>query len=345
MEANNVIEYRPTKQYLNVRSFISMKLFTFILMFFNIFARYGLKDWQAWLSLIALFGMSYLVFQPQKKIRMRVSAKGIEFTQPQSLFLSPLLDVPQHDIAEIQWIVGNPKGRWSLQRTSYILLVSRTNNKYGYPRRQQIQDAQWQSDSGQSPSSLLAEYFPERVEKIQQNSHWRLSSPVVDPQALELGKIAEYCMLACLVCCVVGFLTIFLNPYEALVWGDYQTVIWYLATIICSITALIFILSKIKLLAKIINILIVVPLFSAAVTLVVHGFLMIGNDVFAPSTQTTFELVEQHNDRDTWRSVQGWSTYCALTQYRVGEQKTVMVKQGWFDLVRINPKRLCGAAK
>ena len=315
------------------------------LVIFNNLAGYDLRHLQAWLSLIALLGMSYLVFQPQKKIRMRISPKGIEFTQPKSWLLSPLNDIPQHEIEKIQWIVGNPKGRWSLQRTSYVLLVSRTNNKYGYPRRQQIEDEQWQSDSGQSPSSLLAEYFPERVEKIQQNNHWRLSSPVVDPHTLELGKVAEYCMWSCLTCCIVGFLTTSLNPYESLTWGHYQTVVWYIAAIIGLITVLLFIFAKIKLLAKVINILIVVPLFSAAVTLVVHGFLMIGNDVFTASTQTTFELIEQHDNRDIWRSVQGWSMHCALTQYRVGEQKTVMVKQGWFDLVRINPKRLCGTAK
>jgi hypothetical protein len=341
METNNVIEYRPTAKFLNVR--VSMIGYFLVIVISSVhrFREHDLSDWQPWCSLIVLLSAVYLLKQPQKQIRMRISPEGIEFTQPQSGLLSPLNDIPQHEIAKIQWIVGSPKGRWSLQRTSYVLLVSRMDNKYGYPRRQHIQDAQWQSDSGQSPSSVLAEYFPERVEKIQQNNHWRLSSPVVDPHALDLGSMAEYCMWSCLACCIVGFLLFFLNPYESLTWGDYQTVVWYLAAIIGSITALLFIFSKIKLLAKIINILMIVPLFSAAVTLLVHGFLMIGNDVFAPSTHTTFELVKQHDDRDTWRSAHGWTMHCTLTQHRVSEQKIANVKHGWFDLVRINRKRFC----
>lgn len=344
MEANNVIEYRPTAKFLNVRVLLISYLLMMVISSFHQFVKQNLMDWQPWFSLIALLGVFYLLSQPQKKIRMRISPKGIEFRQPQSGLLSPLNDIPQHEIAKIQWIVGNPKGRWSLQRASYVILISRVHDQHGKSQMRQIHDEQWQSDSGQSPSSLLAEYFPDRIETVQQNSSWRLSSPVADPNALELGKLAEYCMLACVVGGIVGFLLTFLNPYEALTWGSYGDVTLVVAAVIASITLLSFMLSKIKILAKIINALIVVPFFAAAMILLLHGVLMLATDTLSPAKPVLFELTHKTEQREIWRTVQDLSFKCDLSPQPLGAQKTVSVKQGWFGVKRLNPSGLCNSA-
>lgn len=344
MEANNVIEYRTTKKYLSIRSFVIAQLLTFILIFFNNLAGYGLTDWQAWLNLIATLGVIYLLIQPQKQIRMRISAKGIEFTQPKSWLLSPLTDIPQHHIAKIYFVFSKPQNYWSLPSLSDIRFLSQDPPQYGRQKKFQIQDDHWASDNGKPPSSVLAEYFPERVERIEQKISWGLASPVADPNALELGKLAEYCMLACLAGGIVGFLITFLNPYEALTWGSYGDVTLAVAAVIASVTLLSFMLAKIKILAKIINALIAVPLFTAAMILLLHGVLMLATDTLSPARPVLFELTHKTEQRETWRTPQDISFKCDRSPQPIGTQKTVSVKQGWFGVKRLNPSGLCNSA-
>lgn len=344
MEANNVIEYRTTNQFFSIRAFLYIQAVSFAFIFINIFFSYGLMDWQLWLGLIAVLGISYLFLQPQKQIRMRISEKGIQFAQPKSWLLSPLTDIPQHEIAKIYFVVSKPQNYWSLPSLSDIRLLSQDPHQHGRQKNIQIQDDQWASDNGKPPSSVLAEYFPERVERIEQKISWGLASPVADPNALELGKLAEYCMLACLAGGIVGFLITFLNPYEALTWGSYGDVTLAVAAVIASISLLSFMLSKIKILAKIINVLIAVPLFTAAMILLLHGVLMLATDTLSSAQPVLFELTHKTEQRETWRTAQDLSFECELSPQPLGAHKTVNVKQGWLGVMRLNPSGLCNSA-
>lgn len=341
MEANNVIEYRTTKQFFSIRAFLYIQAVSFAFISVNIFFSYGLMDWQLWLGLIAVLGVSYLFIQPQKQIRMRISAKGIEFTQPKSWLLSAMHNIPQHEIAKIYFVVSKPQNYWSLSSLSDIRLLKQAPHQHCRQKKIQIQDDQWESDNGKPPSSVLAEYFPERVERIEQKISWGIASPVADPHALELGKLAEYCMLACVVGGIVGFLITFLNPYEALTWGNYGDVMLAVAAVIASISLLSFMLSKIKILAKVINAVIAVPLFTAAMILLLHGVLMLATDVLSPAQPVLFELTDKTEQHDTWRTAQDLAFKCDPIPQPLGTQKTVSVKQGWFGVMRLNPSGLC----
>lgn len=345
MDHSRTVVFRPTAsfQYM-LPSQIANMIITSILISM-LFAGYHLHDWQLWIGAVLIMGWVIYTLPPKSSLRLHLGEQGIHFSPQPSKFLPHLKNVEAATIKKIKIIKSKTAFNLWGSGTVSIYVLSLPENVQGRPQVCVLNPRDWQSDRGQLLVDELKSQFPAL---IQEQLNTSILEPVKifdeiedHPMALDLGRFAGVLSLGSVALLIVGFILFVFNPFESLTWGSYPQVLWWLAGGMAMFLTLIFLFHPIKPMSKLVNIVLVIPLFTAASTFLLHSGGMLVIDAQQTTEQVSLQLMQQNEHYDQWSTLQGWQISCPRTAQPIGQTRRASVQHSIFGVVRINPKRFC----
>lgn len=345
MDKSPTVVFRPTASFQQVLPSDLAKMIIMLIFISLLFTVYQVHDWQRWVGLILLMGWVIYTLSPKSSLRLHLGQQGLHFSPKPSKFLPHLKNIEAVNIKKIKIIKSKTAFNLRGSGTVSIYVLSLPEDVQGRPQVCVLNPRDWQSDGGQLLVDELKIRFPALIQEQLNTSILepvKIFDEIADhPIALDLGRFAGILSLTSLAGVVMGFILVIANPFESMTWGNYPQMLWWFAGAMAIFLMLIFVFHPIKLMSKFINILFVIPLFTGASVLVLHGASMAAIDAQQPTETVSLQLIQHTRHYDHWSTPQGWQLSCARTNQPIGKMRLASVQHSMFGIVRINPKRFC----
>lgn len=345
MDQSRTVVFRPTASFQQVLpSQIANMIMTSLSMSL-LFAGYHLHDWQLWIGCVLIMGWVIYTLPSKSSLQLHLSKQGIHFFPQPKAGLPRLKNVDFAQINQIKIIENNSIWQSRRDRQTLIYVLSHRQPAEKRPQMLILKLQDWQSDQGHSLITVLQKQFAGRVQQYVQTS---ILEPIqiLDPEDehpldLDLGRWAGLAILSSLASMIVGFILFFFNPFESLTWGDYPQLLKGIAVVIAVILAGLFWWQPIKKLAKLTNIIFVIPIFTAANIFLIHSAGMAVADAWQPNQHIQMTLIKQTKHADQWSTAQGWHVYCPRTAQNIGDQRMARIQHSILGVVRMKLTRFC----